>query len=154
MWEKWPVFSSVQNGIYVLKKACIHSAWTLGSFNFMCYCGNTEVEWIPKWGSAQKDENSPTTPVGTWTWDHLVMTILSFYHWANPIPKSHKSVLSANITFINPSVVNTENKYEPVTDPCDTPQVSLVLSKDAWLTRHAGFSISSRYEESYSTSTY
>ena len=52
---------------------------------FMCHCGNTEVKRIPKQESAQKvdpgEENSLTTPAGTWTNDLLVTSpVLS--HWA------------------------------------------------------------------------
>ena len=44
----------------------------LGSFT--CYCRNAEVEWIPKWESAQKvhpgEEYSPTTPARSQTHNH------------------------------------------------------------------------------------
>ena len=52
---------------------------------FMCYYGNTGVEWILKYQSAQEADtgelNSPTTPARTWTWG-LQITSLALYHTA------------------------------------------------------------------------
>ena len=56
-----------------------------------CYCGNTGVERIPRWESAQKvdpgEENSPAGASGPWTRD-LLITCPALYHWAATAPRS------------------------------------------------------------------
>ena len=57
----------------------------------MCYCGNTGVEQILKWESAQQiDLVENFYPAGTQT-HNLLITSPAFYHWAIPPPHSAKS---------------------------------------------------------------
>ena len=66
-----------------LAVTCHSHFWQNDRGSFMCYCGNTGVERIPKKESAQKvdsgEENSPVIPAGTRT-RNLSITNSSLFH--------------------------------------------------------------------------